>query len=137
AELVDGLLPVVLEGHGLMLALERLAEQVESVCGVHCRFESETPVLVDDVAAATHLYHIAQEAVNNAIKHGKANEITIRLASDETTGTLIVDDNGSGFYGGTSKLSGMGLGIMSNHANMIGGSLHIRTLRPHGTTENR
>lgn len=132
-ELAHGLLPVVSEGHGLMSALQRWSEEVEGVCPVRCRFECAYPVLVDDVAAATHLYHIAQEAVNNAIKHGGANDIVIRLASDETTGTLIVDDNGAGIHGIASKRSGMGLGIMSHRANMIAGSLDVRSVPPRGT----
>lgn len=131
-ELAHGLLPVVSEGHGLMSALTRWADEVRDVCHVDCQFQCPTPVLIDDVSVATHLYHIAQEAVNNAIKHGRAKMITIRLAADGASGTLIIDDDGSG-YMTHSKHSGQGLGIMSHRANMMGGSLDIRSLAPQGT----
>jgi PAS domain S-box-containing protein len=132
-ELAHGLLPVVSEGHGLMSALERWSDQVQDVCRIECRFVCESQVLIDDVSVATHLYHIAQEAVNNAIKHGKARAIIIRLAADGNSGTLIVDDDGLGYKGASSKHRGLGLGIMSHRANMMGGSLDIRSLTPAGT----
>lgn len=132
-ELAHGLLPVVSEGHGLMSALMRWADEVRDVCHVDCQFQCPTPVLIDDVSVATHLYHIAQEAVNNAIKHGRAKMITIRLAADGASGTLIIDDDGSGYKGSHSKHSGQGLGIMSHRANMMGGTLDIRSLIPQGS----
>lgn len=132
-ELAQGLLPVVSEGFGLMSALERWAEEVRDVCHVECRLSCESPVLIEDVSVATHLYHITQEAVNNAIKHGQAQNITIHLASDGATGTLIVDDDGSGYKGTPVKHGGLGLGIMSHRANMIGGSVDVRSLAPQGT----
>ncbi len=69
-ELSRGLLPVVSDAGGLMSALEQLAAEVEDLFGISCRFECDQPVLIHDNDAAMHLYHIAQEAVNNAIKHG-------------------------------------------------------------------
>jgi PAS domain S-box-containing protein len=132
-ELAQGLLPVVSEGHGLMSALQRRADEVQDVCDVDCWFRCETPVLIDDVSVATHLYHIAQEAVNNALKHGKPRMISIQLSAEENAGTLIVDDNGTGFQGAPAKHSGLGLGIMSHRASMIGGSLDVRRTEPRGT----
>ncbi len=46
--------------------------------------------------AATHLYYIAREAVNNAIKHGHARQILIRLAADDDQGVLTIEDDGGG-----------------------------------------
>ena len=78
-ELGSGLIPVVSESHGLMSALQQLGRRgggrVRRLLPVAVR----EPVLIDDVSLATHLYHISQEAVNNAIKHGKARKIEIRL----------------------------------------------------------
>jgi signal transduction histidine kinase len=115
-----------------MSSLERWSDEVRDVCHVECRFVCENPVLIDDVSMATHLYHIAQEAVNNAIKHGKPGEITIRLTSDGSTGTLVIDDDGSGYQRASRNHTGLGLGIMSHRANMMGGSLDVRSLTPHG-----
>src|SRR6201999_1783587 len=89
-ELARGLLPVVSDSQGLMSALQLWAAEVEDLFGVSCRFQCETPVLIHDNTMATHLYHIAQEAVNNAIKHGEAQTILIRLAEDQGRGMLTI-----------------------------------------------
>ena len=53
-----------------MSALQQLSTEVEDVFGVSCHLQCDNPVLIDDVSLATHLYHISQEAVSNAIKQG-------------------------------------------------------------------
>ena len=78
-ELARGLLPVVSDAQGLMSALRLYASEVKDLFRISCQFQCDAPVLIHDASMATHLYHIAQEAVNNAIRHGHANEIVIRL----------------------------------------------------------
>jgi PAS domain S-box-containing protein len=124
-ELARGLLPVVSEAHGLMAALKHCAEETEDLFRVTCRFECDSPVLINDVSVATHLYHIAREAVTNAVKHGKARQLLIKLSASGGEGTLSIRDNGLGlpeFPLGT----GMGLNIMNYRARMVGGSLDVR-----------
>ena len=75
-ELARGLLPVVSEAHGLMSALQLWAAETENLFGISCQFQCDLPVLIHDDSVAAHLYHIAQEAVNNAIKHGEFEEDT-------------------------------------------------------------
>ena len=87
-ELSRGLLPVVSDAHGLMSALRLYATEIEDLFGITCRFQCDEAVLIHDAPMATHLYHIAQEAVNNAIKHGHAKNILIRLFSGDRQGTL-------------------------------------------------
>ena len=65
-ELSRGLLPVVSDARGLMSALERYAAEVEDFSACPAGLNAERPVLIDDEAVASHLYRIAQEAVNNA-----------------------------------------------------------------------
>ena len=65
--------------------------------GFRCQLQCDSPVLIDDVSLSTHLYHISQEAVSNAIKHGKAKKIGITLAASESRGMLTIQDDGSGF----------------------------------------
>jgi len=125
-ELARGLLPVVPDAQGLMSALQLRSAEIEDLFGISCRFACQPAVLVHDEAAATHLYHIAQEAVNNAIKHGQAREILIRLAQDDGSGTLIISDNGIGISEDRGSGQGMGLHIMSYRAGMIGGRLEVR-----------
>jgi PAS domain S-box-containing protein len=131
--LARGLLPVVSESQGLMSALQVWASEVEDLFGISCRFQCETDVLIHDDAVATHLYHIAQEAVNNAIKHGQAKNILIRLSSENGWGRLRINDDGTGIQDDRSSSSGMGLHIMSYRAGMIGGRLEVRPSPPRGT----
>jgi len=135
-ELSRGLLPVLSDARGLMNALERLALEVEDLFQVSCRFECEHPVLIRDGNTATHLYHIAQEAVNNSLKHGRPRHVSIRL-SGAGEPFLQVDDDGVGGYGswpGSPGAQGMGLLIMSYRAKMIGGGLEIRPAAGGGTS---
>jgi PAS domain S-box-containing protein len=132
-ELARGLLPVLSDEQGLMSALQLWAAEVEDLFGISCRFECEAAVLVHDDAKATHLYHIAQEAVNNAIKHGHAQKIRIRLAADDGLGNLLIADDGSGIPEHRGNTQGMGLHIMSYRAGMIGGRLDVRRGTAGGT----
>jgi signal transduction histidine kinase len=92
-------------------------------------------VLMDDLAAATHLFHIAQEAVSNAIKHGRSRRLVIELSARDGIGRLAIEDDGSGTEMVGPGQRGMGLHIMRYRANMIGGSLQLRTEGPNlGTT---
>jgi PAS domain S-box-containing protein len=131
--LARGLSPVVLESEGLMSALEELAENTQKMFRTRCRFQCEAPVLVDDHAVATHLYRIAQEAVSNAIRHGKAKEILLELRFEGDRILLRVTDDGVGLPRDLGKARGMGLRIMQYRAGMIGGSLRLERMERGGT----
>jgi len=79
------------------------------------------------------LYKIAQEAVTNAIKHGKANEVQISLANSGEHVVVKVKNNGLPFPDLKDQNPGMGLRIMRYRANVIGASLDIRANRAEGT----
>lgn len=131
--LARGLYPVQIEADGLMTALHELAAQVEHVYDVACRFVCEEPVLVYDNAAATHLYRIAQEAANNAVKHGKPTAVEIGLAPEGETVLLTIRDDGLGITPGAELNEGLGLSIMGYRARMLDGSLAVAP-RPEGGT---
>jgi len=135
-ELARGLLPVVSDSHGLMSALQLLTAEVEDLFGVSCRFHCESPVLIHDVTTATHLYYIAQEAVNNAMKHGGAKKIVMQLTADQGRGRLTIADDGKGIAENSARVQGMGLHIMHYRANMVGGALEVRRAVPRGTAVN-
>jgi two-component system, LuxR family, sensor kinase FixL len=125
--LARGLVPVELEANGLSAALRRLVDNAERLFGVSCRFEEVGgTALIEDNTAVTHFYRIAQEAVSNAVKHGKASEVTITLASAPDKVRLRVRDDGIGFPKKLSKDRGMGVNIMHYRARIIGGALDIR-----------
>jgi PAS domain S-box-containing protein len=132
-ELARGLLPVVSDAQGLMSALQQWAGEVEDLFAVNCRFECFSPVLIHDDAVATHLYYVAREAVNNAIKHGHAHQIVIRLAASHHQGALTIQDDGQGIGSVVPGNRGMGLHLMNYRARMIGGSLEIQRLAAGGT----
>jgi PAS domain S-box-containing protein len=133
-ELARGLLPVVSEAQGLMSALKQCAGEMEDLFRVTCRFQCAVPVLIEDVNLATHLYHIAREALNNAIKHGKARELLIVLTAGDSEGMLSIHDNGLGLPEVPATHTGMGLNIMSYRARMVGGSLEVRPNASGGVT---
>ena len=109
-----------------MSALEDLASRVTDLFKTSCRFECPRPVLIEDNTVATHLYRIAQEATTNAIKHGQAQRIEIRLSSAPEQITLTVSDDGVGFKAGARHPKGMGLRIMNHRASMIGGTVVVQ-----------
>ncbi len=133
-ELARGLLPVVPDSHGLMSALQIYASEVQDLFQVKCRFECEVEVLIENASVATHLYRIAQEAVNNAIRHGRAKKVLIRLSHDEREAILTIDDDGVGFEKPMGRHAGVGMQIMNYRAGMIGGNVEVRGGELSGTT---
>jgi signal transduction histidine kinase len=121
--LARGLHPVELEAGGLMSALEELATSVNAFFGVACHFDCAKPVLVADNAVAVHVYRIAQEAVHNAVRHGKPQQVKIILTSDHGMATLEVRDDGCGLPPGPVRRRGMGMDTMRYRANAIGSAL--------------
>src|ERR1700685_4131421 len=126
-ELAHGLLPVISDSHGLMSALKRWAAEVEDLFNISCCLRMDEPVLIHDANMSTHLYRIAQEAVNNAIKHGQAKNITISLFARNGNGTLKIENDGSRLPESSTDGSGMGMQIMNYRARMIGGSLKVES----------
>jgi len=125
--LARGLSPVSIESNGLMAALQELADSVSRMFGIECRFKCAKRILLEDNAVATHLYRIAQEAINNAIKHGKSKRVEIETSrTDSGLVQLIITDWGKGFAKNPSNGGGMGLQIMKYRANMIGASVDIQ-----------
>ncbi len=125
--LAHGLSPVPAGADGLMGALEELTRTVSSIDCV-CRFECPHPVRLDDSAAATQLFRIAQEAVSNAVRHGRGTEIVIALHGGVALTRLSVSDNGRGFEPGKVRDSlGTGLRMMRHRAGMMGATLKIKT----------
>ncbi len=86
---------------------------------------AKAPKTVKDLAVATHLYRIAQESVNNAIKHGHAKKIDVHLAVTAEKILLVVTDNGRGFVTSTRN-PGMGLRTMQYRAGIIGATLLVQ-----------
>ena len=130
--LARGLCPVYLVDRGLESSLRELSANTESVFGVACRFIGKVPARIRDNLVATHLFHIVQEAVHNAVRHGEATAITITLDGENDRMQLSVEDDGKGFPE-DQETEGMGLRIMGFRANMIHAALDIRPRDTGGT----
>jgi PAS domain S-box-containing protein len=133
-QLAHGLLPLFSDEHGLTSALRRWAAEVEELFHISCCLRLNGPVVVCDPNMSTHLYRIAQEAVRNAIKHGKARNIVISLLAGNGYGTLTIENDGSSLPSSSADDSGMGLQIMNYRARMIGGSLKVESGEDRGVT---
>ncbi len=132
--LARGLSPVTLESDGLVSALHELALNTEKIFGVACRPHCDPPESVLDHAVATHLFRLAQEAVANAIKHGRAKHVSIELTNDRERVILKVNDDGSGFPVEMPRSEGMGLRIMQSRVGMMNGTLTIERNAGGGTS---
>jgi PAS domain S-box-containing protein len=120
-----GLIPVEVDSRGLRAALEELASRTSEIEGVNCTVVCKGSVDLGDNQTATHLYHIAQEAVTNALRHGRPRNITICLEGDDRSHTLSVRDDGVGFEKEPLEEKGMGLKIMRYRAGLINASLAV------------
>jgi len=128
-----GLCPVEVRPDGLLHALHDLAEQTREIYGIACRLECPGSVPIRDLAAATDLYRIAQEAVTNAVRHGEPDRITIRLSARDGTIAMSIEDDGIGLPDERDPDAGMGLRVMRYRAHRIGGVLEAER-RPEGGT---
>jgi PAS domain S-box-containing protein len=133
-QLARGLHPVAAEPLGLMSALKKWASEVEGLFHIGCSFQCEKPLQIHDANLATHLYRIAQEAVNNAIRHGRSRNIVIGLSGKNGTGSLTIQDDGEGFREKQADHPGVGLSIMNYRADMVGGSLKVQPNEGRGVT---
>jgi signal transduction histidine kinase len=132
--LARSLHPLEMQTEGLMRGFEELAVSTSERFKISCTFDCPTEVLLQDSAVNTHLYRIAQEAITNAIRHGKARHITIRLdTTADKSVTLAITDDGSGLPENGQNKDGMGLHIMAYRASMVGAAFDIRRLPVRGT----
>ena len=123
--LAHGLAPVELMDDGLMSALAALAGSTTRPGGVRCIFECPEPVRVANPEIAGHLYRIAQESVNNSLKHAGCSEIRLGLESRDGAIVLEVDDDGEGFDDQNPGGDGIGIRVMRYRARLMNGELEI------------
>jgi PAS domain S-box-containing protein len=120
-----GLVPVCLDLTGLMDALAQLAQRITQLGKAECRFTCPRPVLFHRSETATHVYRIAQEAVNNALRHARPTKIEILLEETNSDVVLRIRDDGGGFEPEASAGRGMGLNMMQHRARVIEAQLAI------------
>ncbi|THB78946.1 MAG: PAS domain-containing sensor histidine kinase [Desulfobacteraceae bacterium] len=132
--MVKGLLPVDLESQSLVDAMDRYMVEVKKAYNVEYRISSPGAIPVMEEGIKLHLYYIVRESVNNALRHGNASRIDIRLEESGSRLCLEIEDNGSGMTSDTARSQGSGITIMQQRADLIGADLNIDTTSPFGVT---
>jgi signal transduction histidine kinase len=132
---VVGLLPVDLSGDGLGAALRKQAELLDRVHGAAVVYEGRPIPRLDRVREEA-AYRIAQEALHNALRHGRPTRVTVKLAMVSGAMTLAVSDDGAGFDPAAPEAAGRRLGIasMRDRARGAGGRLEVSSRPGAGTT---
>jgi PAS domain S-box-containing protein len=132
-----GLAPVELENGELSTALEQLAADTTSLFQINCEFECSEAGIKFSPEVSSNLFRIAQESIQNAIKHGKATHIRVALHFKKREGILTITDNGSGIENKNSSKgegNGMGLTIMKHRAAIIHGTVCVNSHNGSGTS---
>ncbi|MGD0611049.1 MAG: histidine kinase N-terminal 7TM domain-containing protein [Anaerolineales bacterium] len=124
--------PVDLEREGLVSVLHQRLAAVEGRADVKARLLADDDLVLPlDIQVA--LYYIAQEALNNVLKHAGASSVTVRLRKRNTGFLLEVEDDGCGFNPQKSDKGGMGLRNMQERASQVGGKLKVASTPGKGT----
>lgn len=131
--LARGLVQVELEGDGLLAALRTLCQNAERMFDVDIVLNSSGNLTLEDSGLASNLYRITQEAISNAVKHGRAAQINVDVKRKGQSLELTITDDGVGFPSTLGEDRGMGVDIMGYRARVIGGSLSIGTAKAGGT----
>jgi signal transduction histidine kinase len=132
--LARGFFSPELDADGLSMALQGLAENITERFGVVCVFDGDDGVRVGDATTATQLYHIAQEATMNAVKHAEAHKVDIHLKKNGRRLELTVADDGVGFPQKLPQPPGLGLRLMTHGAALIGAKFAVDRNQTGGTT---
>lgn len=132
-DLARGLAPVQQDEAGLAAALHELAAATSRRFGIECTFECAGENEITRNGKATHLYRIAQEAIDNAANHGKAHAISVRLSANPSVVSLSVADDGIGFSKTNKNMNGIGIAVMRYRANAVGGEIEIEERLKGGT----
>ena len=129
-----GLHPVEADPKGLMAAIELHLASVAKASGPECSLECPVPVLMADNDTATHLFRIVQEAVHNAVRHGRPKRITVRLQRMDQHVVLEIDNDGHVVSDVTDEeVQGLGLRTMRYRSEAMKGVFEMRHPATGGT----
>jgi signal transduction histidine kinase len=133
-DLARGIFPVHVDDSGFSAALKELAGNTSRLTGVSIVIQESGEIQIDSPKVAMHLYRIAQEAVANAVRHGRAREIVIALNQRGDVLELRLEDDGVGMVTDkTSAVTGMGLRTMRYRAQSVGATFEITPRSTGGT----
>ncbi len=133
-DLARGIFPVHVDDSGFSVALKELAGNTSRLTGVAIVIEESGEIQIDSPKVAMHLYRIAQEAVANAVRHGRAREIVISMSRCGDVLEMRLEDNGTGMAADKTAMGrGMGLRTMRYRAQSMGASFEITPRSAGGT----
>jgi PAS domain S-box-containing protein len=128
-----GLCPVGLSAYGLINGLEELARSVAKRHGIQCQVRAPQEVVIEADFTASHLFQIVEEAVNNAIRHGRARRIEITVDRQPAGLLVSIRDDGVGMPRKLEDSPGMGLRTMRYRAGVMGATFEIHSPPTGGT----
>jgi len=128
-----GLMPVDIDTEGFMNSLEKLIEEIRQQTNLDIHLTIINPVHIADNTTAMHLYRIVQEALNNAIKHAEADQISVGLGIEGARGCFLISDDGKGLQTSAKDTAGLGLRIMKHRCGLIDAELEIESSPEDGT----
>jgi signal transduction histidine kinase len=132
-QIARGLLLSAIEPAELASELEELAKSLSQEHGIECHFTLQGTVAGTDVATASHLFYIAQEAARNALRHGRCKRVEINVVEGEQHLVMTIIDDGIGMAAVPANTPGMGLRIMRHRSELLGGDFAITATEPSGT----
>lgn len=140
--LSQGLRPLGDDPRALALALTDLARRTREITGIDCSFVEKGTVLIFESDVAEHLFRIAQEAINNAIRHSGCRHIQVLLRQGDDQTSLEITDDGTGLDAAAWRRGrriaqdpdGLGLSIMEHRAELMGATFAIEAAGGGGTT---
>jgi len=128
-----GLVPVEIDAAGFTTALRNLTEEIQRHSHIPVGFEVLNKIDFANEDMVIHLYRIAQEALNNAIKHANCRHLYVSIDIEDDEGVLEVYDNGRGITDNTSSEEGLGLNIMKYRSSLFDGQIKIYPVETGGT----
>ena len=130
----NNLMPAALAEFGIAAALRLLSEEMGEKKDLEVYFKSKGEFTLLTSQAKTYLFRIAQEALNNVIKHANAKSIKLSLMQNDFKVVLKIEDDGCGFDPqNIQSISSNGLYNMRERVNLLQGSLEIFSLAGKGT----
>lgn len=129
-----GLAPTTPTGKGLVDALEELVQVSQGASGIRCQLHPSALQTAVDPLVSTQFYRIAQEAINNALKHSRAGRIDVSLRQAGSSLLLTVDDDGRGLDASQTDRHSHGIRIMHYRARLLGAQLEIAPRAEGGTS---
>jgi len=118
---------------GLAEALQEAARNIEERSGIHCEVKWQENLVILNEDVVMHFFRIAQEAIQNAVKHAEPTRIEVSLRRIDEAIRLTIEDNGKGLSPSKKQTKGLGLRIMTYRAGIIGGELKIENPSTGGT----